>query len=196
MKVKHFKLVDEKMQVAECLYFSLAAAKMQMQNCDEEISKLTEDANKFRCAVIVNDMADVNVDANLVKSQGQLVQAQEKMSNDNNELVTPVTIPSDPLSILPPEHPAMSILANSTIVVQRQLEMMNVMLGFEQANKYAIMDGAGNHIGYLAEPDGNMLKRQLFKTHRGFTVHVFDRPRESRDAVQIGTGLLEQFGYN
>ena len=135
-----------------------------------------------------NDVYDYNKRLSRLEGQNrelaaQQVQAQEKMSNDNNELVTPVTIPSDPLSILPPEHPAMSILANSTIVVQRQLEMMNVMLGFEQANKYAIMDGAGNHIGYLAEPDGNMLKRQLFKTHRGFTVHVFDR--QEREVLRI-----------
>ena len=104
-------------------------------------------------------------------------------STPPNDLLAPVHIPSDPLSILPPEHPATSILANSTIVVQRQLEMMNVMLGFEQANKYAIMDGAGNHIGYLAEPDGNMLKRQMFKTHRAFTVHVFDR--QEREVLRI-----------
>lgn len=95
--------------------------------------------------------------------------------SEQNNLVAPVHIPHDALSILPPDHPATSILANSTIVVQRNLELMNIMLGFEQANKYVIMDGAGNHIGYLAEPEGNMIKRQMFKTHRGFTVHVFDR---------------------
>jgi hypothetical protein len=77
----------------------------------------------------------------------------------------------------------MSILSNSTIIIQRQIEMMNLLVGFEQANKYAILDPLGNHIGYLAEPDGNMLKRQMFKTHRGFTVHVFDR--EEREVLRI-----------
>ncbi|KAK5138643.1 hypothetical protein LTR04_004323, partial [Oleoguttula sp. CCFEE 6159] len=72
----------------------------------------------------------------------------------------------------------MSILANSSIVVQRQLEMMNVMLGFEQANKYVIMDGKGAHIGYLAEQEhgmGNAIARQMLRTHRSFTTHVFDK---------------------
>ncbi|KAL1644461.1 hypothetical protein SLS58_004375 [Diplodia intermedia] len=72
----------------------------------------------------------------------------------------------------------MSILANSTIVVQRQLEMMNVLMGFEQANRYVIMDGQGNHIGYLAEQEngfGGTMARQMFKTHRSFTTHVFDK---------------------
>ena len=52
------------------------------------------------------------------------------------------------------------------------------MLGFEQANKYVIMDPQGNHIGYMAERDlgmGSMMKRQFFNTHRSFTTHVFDK---------------------
>lgn len=56
------------------------------------------------------------------------------------------------------------------------------MLGFEQANRYTIMDGTGQTLGYLAEQDhgiGTAMKRQAFKTHRAFTTHVFDaRGRE------------------
>ncbi|KAF2677656.1 Scramblase-domain-containing protein [Lentithecium fluviatile CBS 122367] len=95
-----------------------------------------------------------------------------------NNLVTPVHIPEDPNGVLKETHPAMRLLDNSAIVVQRQLEMMNVLLGFEQANRYVIMDPHGNHIGYLAERDhglGNAVARQMFKTHRSFTTHVFDR---------------------
>lgn len=72
----------------------------------------------------------------------------------------------------------MRLLDNSSLVVQRQLEMMNVLMGFEQANRYVIMDPHGNHIGYLAEQEhgiGNAVARQMFKTHRSFTTHVFDR---------------------
>jgi hypothetical protein len=72
----------------------------------------------------------------------------------------------------------MRLLDNSTLVIQRQLEMMNVLMGFEQANRYVIMDPHGNHIGYLAERDhgmGSAVARQMFKTHRSFTTHVFDR---------------------
>jgi hypothetical protein len=39
------------------------------------------------------------------------------------------------------------LLSHSALVVVRQLEMFNVFLGFEQANKYAIMDTLGNHVG-------------------------------------------------
>ncbi|KAF1363466.1 Scramblase-domain-containing protein [Lizonia empirigonia] len=95
-----------------------------------------------------------------------------------NPLVTPVHMPEDPHAVLKQTHPAMRLLDNSAIVIQRQLEMMNVLMGFEQANRYVIMDPHGNHIGYLAERDhglGSAMARQMFKTHRSFTTHVFDR---------------------
>ncbi|KAJ5317725.1 hypothetical protein N7508_002233 [Penicillium antarcticum] len=95
-----------------------------------------------------------------------------------NTLLSPVYLPEDPKGVLKENHPAVSILANSGVVVQRQLEMMNVMIGFEQANKYVIMDAQGNHIGYMAEQEkglGNAMARQWFRTHRSFVTHVFDR---------------------
>ncbi|KAJ9629865.1 hypothetical protein H2203_002249 [Taxawa tesnikishii (nom. ined.)] len=63
---------------------------------------------------------------------------------------------------------------------------MNVFLGFEQANKYVIMNGRGETIGYLAEQDhgiGRALARQAFRTHRSFTAHVFDR--SEREVLRI-----------
>jgi len=95
-----------------------------------------------------------------------------------NNLLAPVHCPEDPNGVLRSNHPATKILENSAIVVQRELEMMNIMLGFEQANKYVIMDPQGNHLGYMAEQEfgmGNMMARQWFRTHRSFTTHVFDR---------------------
>jgi hypothetical protein len=95
-----------------------------------------------------------------------------------NDLLAPVHLPKDPEGILTETHPAMSILANSSIIIRRQIEMMNIFLGFEQANRYVIMDPEGNTIGYLAERDhgvGSAVARQAFKTHRSFTTHVFDK---------------------
>ncbi|KAL1304151.1 hypothetical protein AAFC00_000578 [Neodothiora populina] len=97
--------------------------------------------------------------------------------NQSSDLVTPVTVPDDPDGVLHKGHPAMALLSNSSLVIQRQLEMMNVFAGFEQANKYVIMDGKGETIGYMAEQDhgiGKALARQAFRTHRSFTAHIFD----------------------
>ncbi|KAH7079457.1 Scramblase-domain-containing protein [Paraphoma chrysanthemicola] len=98
--------------------------------------------------------------------------------DSENSLVSPVHIPEDPYGVLKETHPAMRLLDNSTLIVQRQLEMMNVLMGFEQLNRYVIMDPHGNHVGYLAEQDhgvGSAVARQMFKTHRSFTTHVFDK---------------------
>ncbi|KAJ5689377.1 Scramblase-domain-containing protein [Penicillium macrosclerotiorum] len=109
-------------------------------------------------------------------------EAQDALSSTydpaQNTLLSPVYLPEDPNGVLKEDHPAANLLANSGLVVQRQLEMMNVMIGFEQANKYVIMDAQGNHIGYMAEQEkgmANAMARQWFRTHRSFVTHVFDR---------------------
>ena len=97
---------------------------------------------------------------------------------NSSDLVSEVHIPADPDGVLPSDHPALAILGNSSLVIQRQIEMMNIIIGFEQANRYIMMDGQGNTLGYIAEQDhgmGSSMARQVFKTHRSFTTHIFDR---------------------
>ena len=96
----------------------------------------------------------------------------------NNNLLSPVHIPEDPDGVLNESHPAANLLSHSSLVVTRQIEMMNIMIGFEQANRYTVMDPQGNHVGYIAERDhgiGNAVARQMLSTHRSFTTHVFDK---------------------
>ncbi|KAI4187732.1 MAG: hypothetical protein LQ346_005440 [Caloplaca aetnensis] len=116
-----------------------------------------------------------------------LSDALRETKDADNGLLSPVHIPEDPTGVLNERHPAATILANSSIVVQRQLELMNVMVGFEQANKYVILDPQGNHIGFIAEQDNSMGKtmaRQIFSTHRSFTTHVFDK--HEREVLRVG----------
>ncbi|KAI4257009.1 MAG: hypothetical protein LQ352_001837 [Teloschistes flavicans] len=104
--------------------------------------------------------------------------ALKETKDEDNSLLSPVHIPEDPNGVLNERHPAASILMNSGIVIQRQLELMNVFVGFEQANKYVILDPQGNHIGFIAEQDNSMgrtMARQFTGTHRSFTTHVFDK---------------------
>lgn len=64
--------------------------------------------------------------------------------------------------------------------------MMNLFLGFEQANRYVIMDPHGNHVGYMAEHDGGFGKvmgRQWLGTHRAFTTHVFNK--EQKEVLRV-----------
>lgn len=96
---------------------------------------------------------------------------------ESSDLVAPVNIPDDPDGVLHKNHPAMVLLNNSSLVIQRQIEMMNIFIGFEQANKYIIMNGRGDTLGYMAEEDhsmGRSMARQFLGTHRSFTAHIFD----------------------
>jgi hypothetical protein len=105
----------------------------------------------------------------------------EALKNTNpreNDLLAPVHIPEDPQALIRENHPAASLLANSALVVQRRLELMNVLLHFEQANRYLMLDGQGNHVGYVVEQQGGLgttMARQMFRTHRAFTTRIFDK---------------------
>lgn len=69
------------------------------------------------------------------------------------------------------------LLANDALVVTRQLEMLNIFVGFEQSNKYVITTVEGEPLGYIAEePRGflSMFARQIFRTHRPFRALVMD----------------------
>ncbi|KAF8894479.1 Scramblase-domain-containing protein [Infundibulicybe gibba] len=69
------------------------------------------------------------------------------------------------------------LLSNETLVIERQLEMLNVFIGFEQSNKYSISTESGESLGYIAEePRGffALMARQAFATHRPFRAVVMD----------------------
>jgi hypothetical protein len=114
----------------------------------------------------------------------------------HNNLLAPVYIPEDERAIIKSQHPATKLLANSGLVVQRQIEMMNLFLGFEQANRYVIMDPQGNLVGYMAEHDGGFgraVGRQWFRTHRAFTTHVFDR--EQNEVLRVCCRSQSTFSF-
>jgi hypothetical protein len=128
---------------------------------------------------ISSDPANQHQQEQQQQGPGLNTQLASTLSETNSsDLVSEVHIPADPHGVLPPDHPALAILGNSSLVIQRQIEMMNIIIGFEQANRYIMMDGQGNTLGYIAEQDhgmGSSMARQVFKTHRSFTTHIFDR---------------------
>ncbi|CCC71362.1 hypothetical protein NCAS_0H00520 [Naumovozyma castellii] len=81
-------------------------------------------------------------------------------------------------TIIQPHHDvSTSFLNEPTLIIERQIEMMNVFLGYEQANKYVVLDVMGNRLGYMMERDLSIWKsimRQFYKLHRPFVVDVFD----------------------
>ena len=62
-----------------------------------------------------------------------------------------------------------------------------VILGFEQANRYTVLDQEGNVVALLAEDLGGLGKavgRQLLRTRRAFTATVFSPDGESRTLLK------------
>lgn len=69
------------------------------------------------------------------------------------------------------------LMQNETLIIERQLEMLNIFVGFEQCNKYTISNEQGESLGFIAEEDRGLLgtiTRQAFSTHRPFRAVVLD----------------------
>ncbi|KAJ2849435.1 hypothetical protein IWW36_002626 [Coemansia brasiliensis] len=69
-----------------------------------------------------------------------------------------------------------AILGHSSLRVTRQLEMLNILVGFEQANRYALVDPQGNPAGFMVEEQtwSSIFGRQLYGMHRPFKILVMD----------------------
>ncbi|KAL1822353.1 hypothetical protein ACET3Z_009131 [Daucus carota] len=67
------------------------------------------------------------------------------------------------------------LLARSTLLITRDIEWANLMLGFEQENRYGIVDVSypGTPVGLIRE-QSNIIARQLLRTRRPFVAHITD----------------------
>jgi len=81
----------------------------------------------------------------------------------------PVSNPEDGLKRL--------LLGHDQLVITRQIEMLNLFVGFEQSNRYVISSEQGDTLGYIAEEPRGFLAtfgRQILRTHRPFRALVMD----------------------
>lgn len=67
-----------------------------------------------------------------------------------------------------------SLFGYSSLYAVREIEWGTTILGYEQANKYTIRDLAGRIVGYMAESGTGVFYRTLMKSHRRFSVTLFD----------------------
>ena len=93
-----------------------------------------------------------------------------------------------------------SVVNRRAVLVTREVEWGNLVLGFEQANRYTLRDEGGAIIGYMAEEGqglGSVLTRQMLATHRPFKATVMDTAgrvvfRVSRPFYFIESGMEVQ----
>ncbi|PVZ97820.1 hypothetical protein BB558_006210 [Smittium angustum] len=83
-------------------------------------------------------------------------------------------VPSN--TVLDSYSPAAHILSQGAIIITRNIEFMSLLVGFEQSNRYALLDQQGNLLGYMLEDSTlvSMLMRQSFRLHRPFKVTILD----------------------
>ena len=66
-------------------------------------------------------------------------------------------------------------VSHPALVVARGIEWGNVVLGFEQANKYTVLDESGNTVALLAEETsgvGSAVARQVLRARRSFVASL------------------------
>ncbi|KAK2972839.1 hypothetical protein RJ640_028367 [Escallonia rubra] len=67
------------------------------------------------------------------------------------------------------------LLARSNLLITRDIEWANLMLGFEQANRYAVVDACypQSPVGFIRE-ESNVIARQLLRLRRPFVAYITD----------------------
>ena len=74
------------------------------------------------------------------------------------------------------KHKIMQKLQNiDTLLISQQKEWGEILTGFEQKNKYAVMDLQGNDLYFVAEEGGSFIGRLFLKALRPFTLSVMNR---------------------
>ncbi|EGV60922.1 hypothetical protein PSN45_001280 [Yamadazyma tenuis] len=102
---------------------------------------------------------------------------QDEPSSDPNSRYSVFSRPPNENGLITVHDGIYDILKEPTLVIERKVEMMNLFLGFEQANRYKIMNAMGEQIGFMQEKDlgiFKMLGRQFFRLHRPFDIEVFN----------------------
>lgn len=75
----------------------------------------------------------------------------------------------------PEEALVAPLLARSNLLITRDIEWANLVLGFEQENRYAIIDACypNTPVGFIREKS-NAITRQLLRIRRPFVAHITD----------------------
>lgn len=83
---------------------------------------------------------------------------------------------TEPLEYSSPEEAWIApLLSRSNLLITRDIEWANLTLGFEQANRYAIVDVSNPHepAGFIRE-ESNVIMRQLLRLRRPFVATITD----------------------
>lgn len=110
--------------------------------------------------------SSVHADAAAVTSKPKPVLKQPPISQSVSEFSKPES---------PEEAKVAPLLARSNLLITRDIEWANLVLGFEQENRYGIVDACypQSPVGLIRE-QSNLITRQLLRLRRPFVAHITD----------------------
>ncbi|XP_068650999.1 altered inheritance rate of mitochondria protein 25 [Aristolochia californica] len=103
----------------------------------------------------------------------------ERFDNAESSFINQTPLSESADSLLKPKSPdedkISPLLGRTNLLVTRDIEWANLVLGFEQENRYAIVDPAFPQapVGFIRE-QSNVIFRQLLRTRRPFIAYVID----------------------
>ncbi|KAK9144176.1 hypothetical protein Sjap_004079 [Stephania japonica] len=104
---------------------------------------------------------------------------EERSIEDTGPLLTQPPLSQSTIGFLEPSSPEelkfAPLLARPNLLITRRIEWANLVVGFEQENRYAILDACypKQPVGFILE-QSNVIARQLLRTRRPFVAHITD----------------------
>ncbi|KAL0477657.1 phospholipid scramblase family protein [Acrasis kona] len=123
-----------------------------------------------------------NLYRDILKKQDEVRYQKAEEAEEKKEVIQPITLKPDSLeaaekTIVPEELRNNPIMKEDVLVVVRAMEFAQIILGFEQANKYEIKHkDTGEVIGLIAEESSltQGILRNITHRHRSFTATIMD----------------------
>ncbi|KAG9454376.1 hypothetical protein H6P81_007280 [Aristolochia fimbriata] len=103
----------------------------------------------------------------------------ERFDNATSPFVHQASVSEPANNLLKPKSPEevkiLPLLGRSNLLITRDIEWANLVLGFEQENRYAVVDPTYPQapVGFIRE-QSNIIFRQLLRTRRPFIAYIVD----------------------
>eukprot|EP00823_Brevimastigomonas_motovehiculus_P002003 TRINITY_DN1296_c1_g1_i2.p1 TRINITY_DN1296_c1_g1~~TRINITY_DN1296_c1_g1_i2.p1 ORF type:complete len:585 (-),score=212.57 TRINITY_DN1296_c1_g1_i2:244-1998(-) len=78
--------------------------------------------------------------------------------------------------VLPFDAPTLQLFSNKKLIIGREMEYLDIFMGFKTAQKYTIRNQEGELVGFIVEEDSlaKSIARNALRSHRSFSASILD----------------------